>query len=276
MIDGGVLEEPVMHSHSRAFSLIGMLVTVCCMAVLLVLLMQGIGGTIGSPGTPRAGTTRTLADSMALTGLYQSLFAWSTDRGGRFLVPSTLTGSGQVQEDTTAHLFSALIMHHSVNPRMLISANEPSPMVWEVEGYNYRAYDPSSHTWWDAEFKADLDRLSNVSYAHVPLAGRRMQTHWQAGAAGSLPILGNRGPENGDDPESWTVLPGGGWAGQVLFADGRISFLDSPVHGSLWRHEGGKRTADNLFQMETGPLGGDSILTFTQTMAPEGPTIQHD
>jgi hypothetical protein len=144
-------------------------------------------------------------------------------------------------------------------------------------GYNYNAYDPIRGSFWDESFRADLQRESHTSFAHMPLFGERYERGWKANFDRGALIIGTRGPKDGiHDPDSLTVGRNQQWGGHVVFGDGSITFTHSFHHPRATITVDGEPRYDNLFAMETGPLGDDAILAFTIEQTEDGPVVQFD
>jgi hypothetical protein len=262
---------------SRATTLIGLLVSLVILMVLGLIMTTAINKAVTGGGATLRGTVASHEDRMYLISMYQSMAVHAQFNEGRFLVPSDLTRSRDRSDDTTAALFSAMIAQQYTSPEQVISANEFNPNVWPDEDYDYLAYSPADDVHWDPAFVADLDVESNNSFAHIPLYGARLRQHWRFTASSRTPLLGNRGPAGGvDDPNSYTYGQDGRWAGQVVFGDGHVEFIQTFTLNSVFFDAGGQQQPDNLFRMDDGPDGGDVILTFTKAMTDDGPVIQHD
>jgi hypothetical protein len=168
--------------------------------------------------------------------------------------------------NTSANFWSLIIAQTNIPASMLVSAMDDG-WVEEYEYYRKSAYDPSNGIFWDPGFSADLHDMSNVSYAHVPLHGRR-KDHWtKMKMQSSFPLLGHRGPEDGVETDDSMTCPDGTWQGAVVFGDGHVETLkgvQSFGHGR-----------DNLFMLEEDG-GSDAILGFTQIMYSDGPKLQWD
>ncbi|MBT8484078.1 MAG: hypothetical protein HKO59_02540 [Phycisphaerales bacterium] len=259
----------------HALSLVGMLVTLVCILVLSVIGMSALNKAVTGEGSAVEGTVHSMQDQVSFYALYQSMAVHAGDHRGRFVTPSLYTE--ETADDTTANLFSLMVMQDYIQPAQLVSANEFSGYVEECETYDHLGYDPRGGVYWDPAFKADLARLSHVSYAHVPLIGERFEKHWLTPGSGRFPVLGNRGPKDGvDDPDSWTYGRNGVWGGQVVYGDGHIDFTDTFTPPAVFFEVGGERYADNLFAVEDGPLGRDAILAFTKAMSRNGAELQFD
>lgn len=267
-----------MTQPTRGFSLIGMLVTLVCILVLFTISMNALNRAVTGEGSARPGTVRSTQDMIHLRGLHTAMIVAGNDtRDARLPVASQLAGRNDWSLNTTANIYSAMIAGNYVTPEMLVSGNEYNPRVYVMNNYDYAAYAPGSGVFWDDAFQADLDRESHVSFAHMPLFGERYEKGWQANLNRQAVLAGNRGPKDGiDDPQSFTYGRSGQWGGHVLHGDGSINFHSTFTPEGLIYQRAGERHTDNLFAMDDGPDGVDAILSFTQEMTPEGPTLQHD
>lgn len=258
------------------FSLVGLLVTLTCMLVLFVIGMTALDKAVTGQGSTRDGTVRSVKDQIYLSALHQAMVVHAADRKGRYVTPSALTEDGDRSVDTTANLYSVMVMDNYIASENLVSANERSGYVWEMEDYNYRLYSPRDGVYWDPAFMADLEDLSNTSFAHVPLFGTRFDRHWEAFGS-QFPLIGNRGPKDGiDDPASWTYGKDGTWAAHIMFADGHVAFVDTFTPNVVFFERDGARVSDNLYAVEDGPGGADAILSFTERMTDGGAELQFD
>jgi hypothetical protein len=262
----------------RAFSMVGMLITMVCMVVLFVILMNSANTAVTGQKTQQAGTVDSFKDKLYLTAIVQSMMVNATENNGSFLIPGRLGKQNDPTQDTTANLFSAMVMDHFTPANQLISGNEYSGYVREKTNYNYNAYNPVTRVFWDPTFVADLKKDSNVSFAHLPLMGKRFEKNWRMGSLDSrFPIIGNRGPKDGiNSPNSYACGRDGVWRGHIVFGDGHIEFTENPVPNGLTFMEDGYQVQDNVFAMEDGPHGADAIISFTRTMSTSGPELQFD
>lgn len=262
----------------RGYGLLGLLITFACIVVLFAISMTAINKAITGEGSPLSGTVRSTEDKIRLYSIYQSMLAGAPDfPQSRYITPSVLDGSGDWTKDTTANLYSAMVMYNYVRPEDLISGNEYSGYVEQMYNYDYAAYDPARASHWDPRFEADLMRGSNVSFAHMPLAGKRFENGWRSTMDSNVVLLGNRGPENGiHNSASMTYGRNQQWGGHVVFGDGSITFTHSFNHPRSFVTIDGESHPDNLFAMETGGLGHDAILAFTEEQTEDGPVLQFD
>lgn len=253
-----------------------MIVTMACIVVLMAIGLTALNKAVTGAGGTKSGTVNSLKDTMQLTGIYQGLFLYANSTGGQYPTPSIISGQDH-SVDTTANLYSAMIAARLVQPEMLVSPNDYSGWVEVDEDYDYNAYDPTTGVFWDPDFMADLEDISNVSYAHLPLHGARFEDNWNEGAMPVFPIVGTRGPKDGvPDPSSLTYGRDGTWAGHIVLGDGSIEFITSFTPVSLTVEIDGEAVPDNIYDMQDGPAGADAILSFTQAMTAEGPVLQFD
>jgi hypothetical protein len=261
----------------KGFSLVGMLVTLVCIVVLFALLMQSLNKAVTGEGSQHEGTVRSFEDKLYLVALYQSMAVGAVDNKGKYLVPSELSGSKDISQNTTANLFSAMVMKNYTTCKQLVSANEYSGYVEEYLHYDFAGYEPNKRVFWDKGFQADLAKLSHTSFAHEPLFGKRFDREWRNTMNGRFPLLGNRGPKDGvDNPQSWSYGRNGAWGGHVVYGDGHIDFINTFKPGLLYEAADRTQAEDNIFAMESGPEGGDAILSFTNKLDKNGPVLQHD
>jgi prepilin-type processing-associated H-X9-DG protein len=272
-----------MSKHDRCspihgFSLVGMLVTMVCILVLFVVLMNSINKATTGQGSAVQGTVRSFEDQMQLASLGQVMVASAQDNRGRYITPSEMTATKDVGLNTTANLMSAMVMNHYATCKLLMSANEYSPYVLEKTDYDYEAYNPTTRVMWDTTFEADLSNISNTSYAHMPLCGERFDKQWKTTMDGKVPLVGNRGPKDGvHDPNSWSYGRNGQWGGHIVFGDGHVEFTNSfALPGLSVKTKEGQMVPDNVFNMETGAKGSDGILSFTKKMTKDGVELQFD
>jgi hypothetical protein len=259
----------------RAFSILGMLISMVCIAVLAAIMLSALNKSMTGAGNTLPNSVASLADETSLYSLYTSMAAGAGDNNDRFLVPSAVAAGRDASLDTTASLFSLMVARNYISTEKLISRNERNPNVLQMDNYNFAAINPGTGVYWDVNFAADLQRQSNVSYAHMPLFGQRVRQHWQPHSGNTFyPLIGNRGPRGGVvDPASYTIGRDGTWAGFMVFSDGHVEYVKSFTMSGPGL-DGGR--PDNIFAMETGEAGSDAIITFTKEMTEDGPLIQHD
>jgi hypothetical protein len=234
---------------------------------------------------------RSLRDSTQLRQIHQVLIIFAREMDGRMPrpglidrlptevdgVPREIPGRGEedVAQNTTAALYSLLVVQNWITPELPVSPVERNPRVAVCAAFDFDSYNPVEDVYWDPGFRADLAEASHASYAHLPMFGKRMEHQWRDSLLASEAVLGNRGPQAGEpDGASYTCGPHGHWAGNIVFNDNHTELLSSMTRDALRLPSG---EPDNLFAMETGPAGGDAVLAFTKSMDPEkGPTLQYD
>ena len=269
-----------MHRQNRsAFSMVGMLITLVCMVVLFTILMTSLNKVKTGEGSQHEMTVDSFQDKLYLDSLFKSMLVYANDNKGKFIVPGEMAGPGQVDPtlNTTANLFSAMVMQNYAPCKQLISGNEYSGYVQEKTNYNFAAHNPGEGVFWDQTFQADLAKESNVSFAHMPLSGERFDKYWRNTLDGTIAILGNRGPSGGDCSQSkYACGRDNIWRGHMVYGDGHITFIENPVVGRVFNKKHGVEQQDNLFAMETGAPGIDSVIAFTRSMTKDGPELQFD
>ena len=253
----------------RGLSLVGMLVTLMCLAMLLAIalpsIQQSVTG-IKEEGGKAAVSGWGVQDQLNLYALMQSLNVAALGSNEDFPRPSELSGSRDLGDDTTANLYSLMVMQRMISPKQLVS--KVDTLVEVDDDYDFLQYDPRSRVYWDPAFSADLDDISNVSYAHMPLFGDRLDRHWGPQLSTSFPLFGNRGPRDGIETDESYACFNGLWSGYVAFGDGHVEFLDSPGQFG--------NGPDGLFRMDDPDRHADAILGFTSAMDESGPTLQWD
>ena len=220
------------------------------------------GGNQKSPGSVWG-----LQDQIQIQLIGQAMTIHAMTSGDRFLVPSELSQSNDVYDNTSANFWSALMKQNLVKPEQLVS---PTDRGWvEKAQYSYGS------GLWDPNFSADVSQTSNVSYAHMPLWGERLKKRWNP-QAGRFPIIGNRGPEDGiEGTTSMTLDNDGVWRGWVLYADNSIEWNEGTSTTSKWPRNDGI-SQDNLFLVEEDDSVDDAILGITLEMDDYGPVFVWD
>ena len=266
-------------SNARGFSLIGILVSMAIMVLLFAVLVQSLSTAWSGAGSTVPNSARSIQDQFNLQQIHQLTLTSASEQRDRLPAPSLIDRSFSTDDNTTANFWSLMLTTNGMGmqTKMLISGNEHNPYVWADEDYNYDAYYPGAGVYWDPNFKADLNRDSNVSFAHLVLYGKRFDRSWKTFGSSTMPLIGNRGPRDGQpDPRSYTYGKDGTWAGFAVFADNHVAFLDTFTPGGVVFEMNGQSYADNIFALEDGPAGNDVILTFTERMTREGPVMQFD
>ncbi len=258
--------------------MLGLLITVACIIVLVVILASSIDKSVTGEGNTRQGTVNSFQDQMNLNMIYKGMTIAALSNNGDYLVPSKVARSRDWSLNTTANLYAMMLHQRLVAAEQLISPND----YGNVEQYDgMSAYSNmnsgSGNVPWSTAFKADLSRVSNTSYAHMPLIGDRFEQHWNSNRSQPFPLFGTRGPLDGQhNPDSYTYGADGTWAGWVVMADGSVQHIASFSPPAV-RYQGMSGPgSDNIFAMEEGIYGGDAILTFTTSISEDDLEVQHD
>lgn len=276
-----------MNSQHRGFSLIDMIASIALVIVIVACSTIALGQEQGT-----SGRARTLKDATQLRGIHQSFLVFAREFEGILPRPGLIDrlpfdgveqpgrGAEDVSQNTTACLHSAVIMQNYYMPELVISPVERNPRVKADADYNYESYNPTPNVdqYWDQKFKADLHSESNVSYANLVIYGSRVTNQWKESLDAKFAVLSNRGPKDGAiDPDSVTCGPHGNWAGNVLFNDNHVEFLDTTHPEAMkFKDAQGQEKPDNLFAIDDGIGGSDIILSFTKAITRDGAELQWD
>lgn len=277
MVDKKVVGQ--MTSEVRhGFTMLGLLITMACIIGLFVILASSINKRVTGEGNTREGTINSFQDQMNLNTIHKGMTMAALSNNGDYLIPSKVARSRDWSLNTTANLYAMLMHQRWIAAENLISPND----YGNVELYNGMAEysNPQrgdSSVPWSTAFKADLSRVSNTSYAHMPLIGDRFDQRWNNNRAQRFPLFGTRGPLDGrPNPDSYTYGADGTWAGWVVMADGSIQHISSFSPPSVGYSGMNGPGSDNIYAMEEGIYGGDAILTFTKSISEDDLEIQHD
>ena len=222
---------------------------------------------------------------------------------------------GRGAEDPTYNdhgaMLSLCLMNNLIVPEQLFSPNDPSPHVYAYTDYNYNLYGTVDSDGrpqrWDPQFSNNLegdDGLGNPwcnnSYAFIPLAGERRRENWDRQGSSNFPLMGTRGPENGDEaliyiaegantPISRTgqiMATMGAWRGVMAFADGHTEIHDGFYPAQLVYPVGANMYPDNVFNTDVAgngswagdasKLGADAFLTHVNTVQEQSQTNAYD
>lgn len=258
----------------RGYSLVGILITMAMIAVLMSISLTSMNRAVTGEGSTKEGTAYTMQDQIQLKTVHQGFIIHAMNNREKFLVPSKLGPTVARSDDITSSLFSALIAQNFLSPKALVSPNDHG-WVYVDEDYNFNAYQPLEKQFWDPRFSADLDDESNVSYAHLPMFGKRFERNWKSSMR--FPFMSNRGPKDGiHNPNSYTYGRNGVWAGNMVYADGSLAFIETFTPGPVTFKKDGSFVPDNIFKIEDGPTGLDVILGVTKAMNADGPVLQWD
>jgi hypothetical protein len=276
--------RPARRGLSRVDVIVLIVSAVALLAILTMMLFR-----LG----PESSITVGLRDMANLRQVHQGINLFAMESNGLYPRPGLMRrmpievdgewrfvpgrGDENPSYNTTDRVYSSMIAARYISPDLLISPGEVNPNVQPMRDFNYEAYSPAGHSYWDDRFEANLERTSHTSYAHLLLFGDRKYLLWNDRAPGDTPLLGTRGPKDGvADPDSYTTDPRGNWRGAIVRNDNTTVILESMVLEPPPGDPADTPQPDNLFDMEGGPHGEDVILTFTLAIGDDGPTIQHD
>lgn len=266
-------------------TLLGVVIVIICAIVLIALVLP----MLAKRGCHDYGR---LKDEIQIRGIHEAWIVFARDRGRRMPTPGQFGGMTEDLEpillddadfslNTTANVHSLCIMLNWYSPELCVSPREPNGCVMVCDDYNWEMYDAAAGVFWDPHFRADLDDVSHVSYASMPLFGRRYDEQWMELYDHRFAMIGTRGPKDGiPDPNSITCEFFGSrkkWLGNVCFNDNHTEFLDNfTPKRAVYLDAAGNEQPDNIFRFDDGLVGGDAILTIVKEMTADGPVIQHD
>ncbi len=295
MVMGMGKAQPMRHNRTRVrcgVCQIDVLAMIACVTLLCVIGSGVLGQELPTKSDkPRPIHPRSIKDQAQIKQIHQAWIAFAREFGGIFPTPGLINrlkdpilnrevpgrGPEDLTANTTANLYSTIIMQNYFAPQLIISPVERNPNVKVKHDYDWRAYNPVDDVYWDPRFKADLTKESHTSYAHMVIFGKRKEAHWGDDMSARFPILGNRGPKDGKlDPDSYTCGPHGHWVGNIVFNDNHVELLKTTTPERVRFDSKGEKKQDNLFAFDDGIGGVDAILTFTSEMSKDGPKIQHD
>jgi prepilin-type N-terminal cleavage/methylation domain-containing protein len=263
-------------TRKRGFTLIELLVVMAIIALLISLLLPALAKARAQ--------AKLLKDGTQVKQIHEAWIIFSRESDGIFPTPGLIDrkpffdpnqgfvqlpgrGPEDFKENTTDNVHSACIMQNYYSPEICVGTTEVNGNVFVFDNYNWELYDITEDVYWDDNFQCDLDTSCNVSYASMPICGDRKVQQWQETYDSKFPILGNRGPRDGDldlltNKDHITFQLHGGrrqWVGNVCFQDNHIEVENSFLpEGIEYLDETGNSAPDNLFRNDTGAGGTES------------------
>lgn len=251
----------------RGFTLIELLVVMAIIALLIGLLLPALAKARAQ--------AKLLKDGTQIKQIHAAWVTFSNDFDGAFPTPGLIDrrkvdigngledipGRGPEDEgaNNTAYVHSAVIMQNYYTPEIVVGPTEPNGNVFVKDDYNWEKYDitPDEDRYWDTTMKCKLQTESNVSYASLPLVGRRKSNQWRATFDSKFAILGNRGIKDGQIRESDITyeIHGGRkqWNGNVCYNDNHVDVHATFVpEGVEYQDQDRESRADNLFKNDNG------------------------
>jgi prepilin-type N-terminal cleavage/methylation domain-containing protein len=265
----------------RAFTLVELLVVIAIIALLVSLLLPALAKAQKN--------ARSLKDKAQIRQIHMAYLGFANDNPkGKLPTPGLInrlafdvsgTGggvqvSGAGPEDYSlnhsASLYSASIAQNLFGTELLIGPTEVNPVVVEDRDYDFSEFDPTSDTYWDPDFKVEINLPTgeaNASYFHMALCGKRKSFKWQNTQTEGDPMLSTRGTANGNFSSTLYTLsqtlelhgPRNQWVGNVVFSDNHTETIDNfyPTLTSYERIDavtGAKK--DNIFSFESDDPNG--------------------
>ncbi len=258
--------------RKQGFTLIELLVVMAIIALLIGLLLPALAKA-------RAEAKR-LKDATQIKQIHQAFIVFSREFDGIFPTPGLISrdadpntgeyipGRGPENIDLNNHaaLYSACIMQNYFGPQICVSPTEPSGKISVLDNYNWDLFSPLENgtsdagVYWDPAFKAKVTSISNISYATMPITGKRKVKQWRESMDSKFTTLGNRGVEDGSmEKETYdasvTLKIHGSkkqWVGNLCFNDNHVEVSNSFMPDGVNYIEDGVTHADNVFKNDTG------------------------
>jgi prepilin-type N-terminal cleavage/methylation domain-containing protein len=260
--------EIISMNRKRGFTLIELLVVMAIIAILVGLLLPAL-----AKARAQAKLTE---DQNQIRQTHQAFVVFSNeDPQGRFPRPGLIhrldwdpgdgarqvpgRGEEDVERNTTANMYSAMIAQNYFSAKLIVCPTEPSGFVYIKPDYDYDAYNPipPNVRYWDDTFEADLAGTCNTSYAHTPIFGQRAARQWKNTIDSGYAVVGNRGVQNGDDQNqaiynnSVTLGTHGSpkqWVGNACYNDNHVDYLESFYPEGVQYRYRQQSLPDNIFK----------------------------
>ena len=262
-----------MMNRKRGFTLIELLVVIAIIALLIGLLLPALAKAQKN--------ARTLKDKTQIKQIHQAMLVFAEDNDGKLPTPGLINrltdahtgldlpgrGPEDITKNNTAEVYSAMIAQQLINTAIVIGPTEVNPFVEEDPDYDFDDYDPTGDSYWDPDFTADIENgpTCNASYFHMALCGKRKELKWVDIASNGDPMVSTRGTRTGlmtgpDYEQSPTLQlhgPDDLWAGNVVFADNHVEYIDNffPSSTSYWATNDSAASKDNIFAAEFDDFG---------------------
>ena len=199
----------------RAFTLVELLVVIAIIALLVSLLLPALAKAQKN--------AKSLSDKAQIRQIHMAFLGFANDDPkGKLPTPGLINRLGADLEGTgsstqvpgigpedyrqnhSAALYSAVIAQNLFDTELLIGPTEINPVIVVDRDYDFTDYDPTptADSYWDPTFVVEIGPtdtgVSNASYFHLALCGKRKTLKWQNSQTEGDPMLSTRGSENGD------------------------------------------------------------------------------
>ena len=280
-----------MMKKKHGFTLIELLVVMAIIALLIGLLLPALAKARAK--------AKQLKDGTQIEQVHQAWIIFAGEFDGVFPTPGLINrepiqlngalqqvpGRGEefVLANTHGALHSVCIAQNYYGAQVCVGPTEPSGNIFVYENYDFSVINPMADVYWDTGFTANLNGAGcNTSYATIPLLGKRKKVQWRDTIDSSFAIVGNRGPEQGDNVNynsSVTLqIHGSGdqWVGNICYNDNHVELTNTLYPEGMNYRDGNQSAPDNLFRNDEkdgadSPDGSDAWLTIVSGILGSAP-----
>jgi prepilin-type N-terminal cleavage/methylation domain-containing protein len=241
-------------NRKRGFTLIELLVVMAIIALLIGLLLPALAKARAQ--------AKLIKDGSQIRGIHQSWLIFAREFNGVFPVPG---------------LIARLPVDIGGGDEIVPGRGDENKR--QNTHQNLYSANPLENVHWDEDFDADLATGGNISYAQMPIGGKRRTVQWKESLDEKFAMVGNRGVKHGsleetDYLESVTLEIHGGrksWLGNIVFNDNHVVTENTFTPEGLNYRDNGVTTPDNLYKNDMGPsvvsyVGEDSWLAIVSAL----------